>query len=124
MGTFSVWHWLFTLVIVAMPLLMASKDKRLTRLPNFCRVLALISVGFILGVLSEVTGNPGMAELALIGVGLWVLHLVWAVHRAQDIGWSKWWCLLLQVPVVNLVTLLALLLWPSRKIKEQQEKIY
>ena len=69
-------------------------------------------------------GNPGKVELILIGVGLWVLHLVWAVHRAQDIGRSKLWCLLLQVPVVNLVTLLALLLWPSRKIKEQQEKIY
>ncbi len=124
MGTFSVWHWLFTLVIVAMPLLMASKDKRLARLPYFYRVLALISVGFILGVLSEVTGNPGKAELFLIGVGLWVLHLVWAVHRTQDIGRSKWWCLLLQVPVVNLVTLLVLLLWPSRKFEELQEAIY
>ena len=122
MGTFSIWHWLIVLMVLVMPsipIAVANKDKRLARLPYFYRILALIVVGVMFKVLSERSDDPGAIIIVmLVGVwiALWVLQFVWSVHRAQDIGWSKWWTLLFVVPGINLLYVLAILFWPGRKV--------
>ena len=47
-----------------------------------------------------------------------------SVHRAQDIGWPKWWTLLFVVPGINLLYLLVILFWPGRKVEEERASTY
>ena len=125
MGTFSIWHWLIVLSVLAAnvaPIKLANKGKTLTRLPYFFRFLILVVVAVFLKSLGGTSDRIEIVFgiLATIIV-MAVFGMLWAVHRVQDIGWSKWWSLLLLVPAANLIYLLALLLWPGRKIEEQQE---
>ena len=127
MGTFSIWHWLIVLIVFVgpvIPIALANKDKTLARLPYFYRILALVAVGLLLGILSEWSDNLGVVLIVLIVclvLAMWVLEYLWSVHRAQDIGWSKWWTLLFVLPGINLIYLLVILFRPSRKVEEQQE---
>ncbi len=118
MGTFSIWHWLIVLCILAanvVPIKIASKDKTLTRLPYFFRILILVVVAVFLKSLG---GTSDRIEIVFgilaTTIVVTVFGTLWAVHRVQDIGWSKWWSLLLLVPPANLIYSLALLLWPGR----------
>ena len=137
MGTFSIWHWIIVWHIVlivflgtVIPIVSANKDKTLARLPYFYRILALFVAGLVffvtglvLGILSEWPDILGVGLIILtvcLALVMWVLLFLWSVYRAQDIGWSKWWTLLFTVPGANLY-LLVILLWPGRKIEEQQE---
>ena len=127
MGTFSIWHWLIVLIVFVgpvIPIALANKDKTLARLLYFYRILALVAVGLLLGILSEWSDNLGVVLIVLIVclvLAMWVLEYLWSVHRAQDIGWSKWWTLLFVLPGINLIYLLVILFRPSRKVEEQQE---
>lgn len=125
MGTFPIWHLLIVLSFLAanvVPIKLASKDKTLTRLPFFFRFLILVAVVVFLkslgGMFDSIEIVFGVLATVIVTA---VFSMLWAVRRVQDIGWPKWWCLLLLVPGVNLIYLLALLLWPGRKIEEQQE---
>ncbi len=123
MGTFSIWHWLIVLMVFAgpvIPIALANKDKTLTRLPYFYRIAG----GLVLGILSEWSDNLSVVLIVVIvciALAMWVLEYLWSVHRAQDIGWSKWWTLLFVLPGINLIYLLVILSRPSRKVEEQQE---
>jgi hypothetical protein len=120
MGSFSIWHWLIVLAIFALvplvPILAASPKKTLTRKPYALRTIgvyvAMFVIGFILGV---VGGDAGSGISFLLNLILGILIVLWSVHRVQNIGWAKWWCLLLFVPLVGLIFWLVLLFAPGRQ---------
>lgn len=59
------------------------------------------------------TGAGLLADVALVVLA--VSTLLWSVHRVQDIGWSKWLCLLFALPLVNVGLWLILLCVPGRE---------
>lgn len=130
MGTFSIWHWLIVLMVYVgpvIPIALASESKILARLPYFYRILAIfvpVVVGLVLGILRELSNSLGMVLIIVIVCGtlaMSVLNYLWSVHRAQDIGWSKWWTLLFVVPGINLIYFLVILFQPGCKVEAQQE---
>ncbi len=119
MGEFSIFHWLMALSVLAAivaPIALASKDQTLARLPFFLRFLFLVIVAALLNLLVAATNSTAIFFTAFAaGTVLAVFGMMWAVHRVQDIGWPKWWCLLALVPALGLIFVLVLLLWPSTK---------
>ena len=127
MGTFSIWHWIIVLMYFGVPLIpiaLANREVRLSRMPYFQRVLVLLISGFALLVLAADFDGGGLIWFALFlsaAVAIQVYLCLWSVHRVQDIGWSRLLNLLLIVPTANVIFVLAILVWPSRKIEEPQE---
>lgn len=120
MGTFSIWHWLIVLVyFVVVPvtaIVLAKKDKTLARLPYLYRLIAIFVVGMAGKFVGEQTVNLGVfVVLVCVFLFMWLLQYLWAVHRTQDIGWSKWWVLLTIIPLVNVVYIFVILFVPRRK---------
>ncbi len=114
MGTFSIWHWLivlfFILLVPLVPILAASSSKTLTRKPYALRTIgayaAMFGIAFAFGAGG---GGLGSGLGMVINIVISILIILWSVHRTQDIGWSKWWCLLMFVPLVGLIFWLVLL---------------
>ncbi len=128
MGTFSIWHWLLALMFYVgpvIPIALAKKGKTLARLPYFYRIFALLVLvvaGLGLGILKELSGSLGVVLIVVIvfwTLVMSILNYLWSVHRAQDIGWSKWWTLLFVVPGVNLIYFLVILFQPGCNTKER-----
>jgi len=117
-GTISIWHLFIVLaylVLSIVPILAASPDIGLARKPYALRtisgfvaavVISVISRAMDLGVGSNIIGS-------IVGAVLTVFLVLWSVHRVQDIGWSKWWCLFFLVPGVSLIVWLVLLFKPG-----------
>ena len=123
MGTFSIWHWLIVIAVVMLvglvPILAASSKKTLARKAYALRTISAYGAMLLIGFLAGATEGEAASSLLASGVGLLmnltlaILALVWSVHRVQDIGWAKWWCLLLFVPLVGLIFWLVLLFKPG-----------
>lgn len=123
MGTFSIFHWLFVLafplgVLLALiiPIGTVSRNMRISRKEfavRFVGVVAaliaieLLSLSLPLEHVSAVDIVATLAEILIIG-----LFVRWSAGRAQDAGWSKWWCLIYIVPFLNLLFIAALLFKP------------
>ncbi|MGD1879144.1 MAG: DUF805 domain-containing protein [Kiloniellaceae bacterium] len=125
MGNFSIWHWLILIavsgvLIGAIPIAFASPVRTLSRRPYALRTLAAFLAMLVLSSLTKSAGG-GSAFLSIIdvivSVVLWIQIVVWSVHRVNNIGWSKWWCLLILLPLVNIVFWFVLLF----KIGEQRD---
>ena len=70
----------------------------------------------VIKFVGEQTNHLGvLIVLGCVIFFMWILQYLWAVHRTQDIGWSKWWVLLTTIPLVNLVYVLVILFVPRRK---------
>lgn len=93
-----------------LPIFFANETKILARKSYAIRMIPLIIIG---ALMSEVMVyvEPTLAAVLVLVVSLVmsVLGILWSVHRTQDIGVSKWWCLLLMIPFVNIVFILVLL---------------
>ena len=100
----------FFSVAFIMPIAVANKNKTLARMPYALRAVAwLVCTPVIVEfVTSQDPQWPAFIVLAII-FGLGVLMSLWSVHRTQDMGVSKWWCLLMGLPAINLVFILALM---------------
>jgi len=111
LGTFSILYLVFALVYLAayiVPLAMANSGKRMARKPYAIRtvigILALVVVNVIVSAIGEGSAALVATGVMLLGsVALSVFLVLWSAHRAQDIGWSKWWCLIFLIPLVGLV---------------------
>lgn len=124
MGTFSIWHWVIVLSIFGAPVIAiasASRDKPLPRMPYFWRAAGLLLTGGILWLYVE-NQSTEVAHVALaVLVLMWVVAIVvlgflgtlWSVYRIQDIGRSKWWSLLLLVPLIALFYVIFLIFYPA-----------
>ena len=125
MGNFSIWHWLILIavsgvLIGAIPIAFASPVRTLSRRPYALRTLAAFMAMLVLSSPTKSAGG-GSAFLRIIdvivSVVLWIQIVVWSVHRVNNIGRSKWWCLLILLPLVNIVFWFVLLF----KIGEQRD---
>ena len=126
MGSFGIFHFAIILVFLAayiVPLALANTGKRMVRKPYAMRtvigILALVVANVIVPLVGE--GSAALVLLGLIILGsaaLSVFLVLWSAHRAQDIGWSKWWCLLFLVPIVGLVFWFVLLFKPGKATRE------
>jgi uncharacterized membrane protein YhaH (DUF805 family) len=96
------------------PILLANRDKTLHRGQYLIRAIGILLVAVVLvGVTTPLLGPASMFG-AVLGVPIVVLTTLWSVHRTQDIGWSKWWCLLFLIPFLGMLYGLAMLVWPGR----------
>ena len=96
MDPFNIWHWVIVLGVFAVFsvfVVAANPRKKLARKPY-----ALRTVGLFVAILVFSAIDSGIGR-SLAGFGFCFMVL-WSVHRAQDIGWSKWWCLLFVTPFV------------------------
>ncbi len=115
MGTFSIWHWLIILLATLLPAMVAifaaDQTKRLNRKQYAIRLLILfIAIFGLFSIASLAFGAPDDAlGFGVVGLGMTlslvaqVLLVLWSVHRVQDIGWSRWICLLYLVPGVGTI---------------------
>ncbi len=119
---------LFTLVLVlalvVVPISAARKRKTLSRLQYTYRILTLAAVLVGSNILMMVVPPfPRVPMITLLGSVIAVVLTIyifwwlvsWSVYRVQDIGWSKWWTLLLGFPYINILYALVLLFWPGRE---------
>lgn len=113
MGSFSIWHWIILLVVLSSPVLpifFANETKILARKSYAIRMIPLIIIGALMSeVMVYVEPTLAAVLVLLVSLVMSVLGILWSVHRNQDIGVSKWWCLLLMIPFVNIVFILVLL---------------
>lgn len=128
MGTFSIWHWLIVLIaliVLASPAIviaLASPVKTLRRMPYVWRILGAVVLIFALAlILNGLIGeepDPATAALGLIALpvelAVYVLVVLWSVHRIQATGLSRWWNLILCLPFVNLLWIVVLMVIPGR----------
>jgi uncharacterized membrane protein YhaH (DUF805 family) len=119
--TISIWHWLIVLTWFGAPILaiaVADREKTLSRNSYVVRTLGLfvglVVVSVIAYLISEAIGN-GISALG--GLVFTIFLALWSSHRSQEVGWSKWWSLLLMLPVVGLIFWVILLFKPSHEGK-------
>lgn len=97
------------------PLAIADTSKTMPRIPYALRVIgslaALLATGFVAGI---TMGEAGSLVAMAVCCVMVVFMVLWSAHRAQDIGWSKWSCLLYLVPLVGLIFWLLLFFWPGQ----------
>ena len=118
MGSLQNWHALIILVlgmlIYAVPVAIANNIWTLTRRSYLGRFVMVVFVGAVLELIVETADKETARVLVyLIDFALSMLLVVWSVYRTRDIGWSKWWCLLYCVPLVNFLYGLVIMFVPS-----------
>ena len=52
-----------------------------------------------------------------------VANVMTACRRLNDIGWTKWWVLLVFFPVVNFLFFILLCLWPGKKVLSDESLV-
>ena len=133
MGTFSIFHWLFIFVLFALPvvpILLASKSKRLARGSFILRTIGVVVFFYVFQLVGGIVGFGFVNMDALAGTvaGVIILAIVaivtallvnvfftlWVVHRLQDCGWNKWLALALLLPVVNILFII-IIMFPASK---------
>ncbi len=90
--------------------------------------IVLLAVGIFAGVMggmSAAVGGESPAAGALGGVfvllagvlyiGMFVLFLSFLIRRLHDIDWSGWACLLMFIPIVNMIMGLVIVFMPGTK---------
>jgi len=118
MEHFSMWLWLIVLFICLLPIVsikLASDDKTMNRGAFGIRTILMVLIGIIVAVI------PGDANI-VISLAITAAALVydffmtvWAVHRLNEIGWSRWWAYLIWFPLLNLAMLLILCFKKSKQ---------
>lgn len=116
-----------TLAVPVATIPLTNKNKTLSRLPYFWRLLGVWAVGLVLSLVfyefrdrtSDQTGVVVGIIVYLGSVTLGVFETLWSVHRIQDIGQSKWWTLFLLVPVVNLIYVAVMIFCPGQEARER-----
>lgn len=89
----------------------------INRLQFLGRQAALFGAAFFLTlILAPSIGDPDEAAV-LVQFAAIPFNVYWCLQRCLDIGWSRWFVLLLLVPVVGLLFLLAMFAWPPGKQK-------
>ncbi len=102
-------------LVTILPIKLANPNTTLPRLAFFARAIATFVVLVILGVLSEMGGQVFAVLDVILGTAGAILLILWACHRTNSIGWSKWLNLLTILPVINLIWLIALMVVPPRQ---------
>lgn len=72
-------------------------------------------VSAVLMGLSTAIGMPalGFVLVAVAGLALMGLGVMWAIQRCHDLDWSGWWAILVLVPLANFIFWLLLLFIPG-----------
>ena len=111
MGTFSIWHWLIVLLVIA-PIVVGAWTgwkRHIVQKTYVIIYCVLLAVGIIVEVGIEVIGEAAivvlLVVLVVLPVGLFVgVHVV--VRRLNTVGWSKW---LGCIPVISTLVGIVLL---------------
>jgi hypothetical protein len=109
---------------VVVPIAVANSQKTLARWPFAIRWLSLFAAIVVTSVSITVFETAGAAALVAVGLAAPILLSLWAVHRTQDIGWSRWLNLLLLVPAVGLGWLIVLMCVPGRTTPSFPAKVH
>jgi hypothetical protein len=120
MGSFSIWHWLIVILIIASPAIVVAterSDKRSSRgkfaiaLVIMFAVLSLRDI-FYLFLDIDPSSVSGIFTLASIITAIWFYRVI--VQRVRDAGFSKKIAYLSCIPIINLAFFLYLL-FPGSK---------
>lgn len=123
MGSFSLWHWIILLLIIFVPLILIDRARTpLARKPFTLRVLTVLGILLVLDFIAPFLGRPTiyMVALSLMGAIYGFILWRWVARRCLDIGRSKWWTLLLYIPMINILMIIALFFVPSRLGPDQK----
>lgn len=123
----DIWQVIVVLASLAtavLPVMIASGQKRLPRIGFAVRTLSAM-VFITTASFFFVANNELVALGSLVGsIGLWVLFILWSVHRAQDAGLSRWWCVLISVPVAGLILWAVLLFWSHEEQAVRERVVF
>ena len=104
--------WLTFVVVI--PVLVADPNKRLARKPFGLRLLGIFIAFYFPVAFRDIESEGIYILFVLIPAGILVLlTTLFSVYRTQDIGWSKYLCLLGAVPFANVVYFVVLLFKPG-----------
>ena len=98
----------------------------LPRGPYALRVAAFVAVGIAI----LLTIHYRVSEILAYGLmgfyfGLFIALIVWTTQRLEDIGWSRWWAILMCLSGPNLILMIVLMLkrgYPSQGTSEDLEQ--
>jgi len=124
-----------TVLAVAIPILMASKQETLSQKDYAFRSSAVVALLIAKNLFFDsdtlASGMPGDVEyfitsvsigavLAAINIACTALLALWSVHRLNDADKPKWWCLLLLFSIPGIVFWIVLMTLPSNAQKVEQ----
>ncbi len=124
MSGIGLYHYLVIALVLAVPaaIIWTSRDQRvMSRGPYALRVAIFVAVG--IGILLTIAFR--VSEILLYGLmgfyfGLFVALIVWTTQRLADIGWSRWWAILICVSGANLILVIILMLKPGMRTPPPQ----
>jgi uncharacterized membrane protein YhaH (DUF805 family) len=97
---------------------------RIARLQFFLRCIAVLAV---VGIANAIFGGSGAISVfgdfvCVVGGVLLFVFAVWGTYlpRMRDIGFHGFFCLLMFVPLMNVLLMLALLFMPSRSLSNDR----
>ena len=118
MGTFSIWHAVIVLIVLAffaIPVVAIART-RADDLRGRAKVWKVFGAIFLLVVAQSIAQSalpPGQVAPILLGsmiVGVFISY--WAARtlaaRCQDLSWSRWVALVQLIPLVNLMFFIVL----------------
>jgi uncharacterized membrane protein YhaH (DUF805 family) len=115
MGSFSIWHWLIVLLVLAFPAIVVATERSGKRASRSIFALGLGVVLFyaclpdVLWLFFDVQIGNLIGLIWLVGIALTVWFYRLIVQRARDAGHSKIIAYLACVPAVNLFVYIYLL---------------
>jgi hypothetical protein len=119
------WHGLLALTQLAVLIISiacAGPNKTLTRIPYAIRTIGffVFAVALLLaGFIYEISLGGGVGIFVVV-IGASALYVLWSVYRTQDIGWSRWWNLLLFIPITHLVWVIILIIMPGDDLRHSR----
>ena len=118
MANLDIWELLGLLAymaVVAWPVRPAGRRQRLARIPYAVRTGCAIGYFVFVVIAAVLLGMGLLAGFSILyAIIVYPLLAMWSVYRAQDIGWSRLWCMLFLIPPAALVLWLVLLAVPGR----------
>lgn len=91
------------LSVTLLPVVLASAAKKKDRRAYAFRTVPLMALLVAVNMfVSRLSGIGALSAVAAALVVAAVFHVIWSVHRTNDAGLSRWWNVLITVPVVNL----------------------
>lgn len=118
MGMYSIWHWLIVLLVLAMPVVsvyLEKTDKIIGRKDLFIWVLWTVGLTVLSQIIISLGGTMiGMIIYLWLATGQTFLFLQRLARRCRDLGWNKYWSLLLMVPFIGLFFVIVLLVKPGK----------
>ena len=103
----------------------AGREKHLLRANYAVLVGGLLLVNFILsaivdvGDIADATGPAAAVAVAVLMLAVVAITTFfgarWSGHRLNHLGWSRWWALLLIVPIINVLTIIGFCVVPGQQ---------